>query len=381
MYTIEKDKGPSLFKNIDWYTILNVLLLNGIGLLVLKSVSTHLNQPSLFMKQLLASVLGITLMFVVMIMDYKDFKILSIPAFVLTVILLVAVLIFGKGLEEVGTNGWLDLGPLSFQPSELGKITLTLVAAYYFERIKLGQGGLNYIMLLGASGLLIGLVLIQPDFGTGVVYIFMLLCMLFVFGIKYRFILITLFVTLLTLPLLWFTVLMKVLKDYQINRILSFLNMNAHAKDSAYQVKMAIRYIGSGMLTGEGYGQGMAALPPSQNGVPASPTDSIFAVVGNEFGFIGAVAVILLFTSLLLRCLYISRFSKDKYGAYIVIGIMAMFFFHFVENIGMNLGLLPVTGIPLPFISYGGTSVVAYYIAVGILISISMRRQRPMFEA
>ncbi len=375
MVTIEKNKGPSLIKNIDWFLIGVVLALNLIGLLAVRSVAIHKGQPSLFSKQLVASIIGMACLVLIMMIDYKDLKFLSIPAYIGTIFLLIFVLVAGSGREEVGTNGWILLGPLSFQPSELGKVTLTIVTAVFFERIKQGNGGLNYLWLIASAGSLIGLVLLQPDFGTSVVYMFMLACMTFVFGIRYRVLLIGTGAALVALPILWFSVLEKVFKSFQINRILSFLNPEAYATDAAYHVLMSIRYIGSGTLTGVEPGSEKAA-----KNVPASATDSIFAVIGEEWGFIGAVAVIVLFVVFLLRCLYISRFAKDKYGAYIVIGLMAMFLFHFFENVGMNLGMLPVTGIPLPFISSGGSSVVVNYIAVGIIVSISMRRQRPMFE-
>lgn len=375
MITIEKNKGPSLIKNIDWFLIGIVLFLNLLGLLAIRSVSNHLNQPSLFTKQLIASIIGMACMVLIMMIDYKDLRFLSIPAYIGTLFLLIFVLVAGQGLEEVGTNGWIILGPLSFQPSELGKVTLTIVTAIFFERIKQGNGGLNYLWLIGSVGSLIGLVLLQPDFGTSVVYFFMLICMVFVFGIRYRVVIIGMAATLIALPILWFSVLEKVFKSFQIDRILSFLDPEAYARSGAYQVLMSIRYIGSGTLTGVEPGAEKAA-----KNVPASATDSIFAVIGEEWGFVGAVLVVALFVTLLLRCLYISRYAKDKFGSYIVIGLMAMFLFHFVENVGMNLGMLPVTGIPLPFISYGGSSMVVSYIAVGIIVSISMRRQRPMFE-
>ena len=194
-------------------------------------------------------------------------------------------------------------------------------------------------MWLGlTSASLVGLVLLQPDFGTSVVYVFMLACMIFVFGIKYRIILITLGIGIISLPILWFSVLEKVFDQYQINRILSFLNPEAYAMDSDWQIRMAIRYIGSGMLTGVEKGTEKAA-----KNVPVVESDSIFAVIGEEWGFVGAVLVVLLFVILLLRCLYISRYAKDKFGAYTVVGLMAMFLFHFVENIGMNLRMFPVT--------------------------------------
>lgn len=375
MVTIEKNKSNSIIKNIDWIIIVAVLILNTLGLFAIKSVSTHLNQPSLFSKQLIASIIGIGCMTLIMMLDYKDFRFLSILAYIGTIFLLVLVLIIGKGREEWGTKGWIDLGPASFQPSELGKITLSIVAAFFLEKIKQGNGGLNYLWLIGSAAGLVGLVLLQPDFGTSVVYVFMLACMIFVFGIKYRIILISLGALIISLPILWFSVLEKVFDQYQINRILSFLNPEAYARDSDYQVRMAIRFIGSGMLTGVEPGMEKAAKT-----VPAVATDSIFAVIGEKWGFVGTVLLVLLFAVLLLRCLYVARYAKDKFGSYIVIGLMAMFLFHFVENVGMNLRMLPVTGIPLPFISYGGTSVIVNYIAIGVIVSISMRRQRPMFE-
>jgi len=377
MYAIEKNKGPSLVKNIDWFLIVNVILINAMGLIVLKGMSSpdQLNVPNLFMKQLIASILGLAVMIIVMIIDYKDLKILGIPAYFITVFLLVAVLLVGTGREETGTQGWLLLGPLSIQPSELGKVAMVIAAAFYFEKIQQNRSIKNYILLLATSALPIGLVLLQPDFGTAVVYVFMFLCMLFVSGIKYRYIFIFGGATLLGLPLLWFTVLVNVLKEHQILRILSFINPAAYENTSGYQVRMAIRHIGRGQLTEVGIGNGKAVF-----NVPEVETDSIFSVVGEELGFIGAVILVVLFTALLLRCLYISRFAKDKFGSFLVIGLMSMFLFHFVENVGMNIGILPVTGIPLPFISSGGSSVVVNYLAIGIIVSVSMRRQKPMFE-
>jgi len=376
MVSIEKNKQNPLFKNIDWMMIVTVLILNTLGLLAVRSVSVHLDQPSLFKKQLIASIIGICLMIIIMLIDYNVIKFLSVPAYIVTAIFLILVLIFGEGREETGTQGWLILGPVSFQPSELGKVTLAIIAAVFLERIKQGNVGFNYIWLVLTSVSLVGLVLLQPDFGTSVVYMFMLACMIFIFGIKYRIILITLGAGIISLPILWFSVLEKVFNPAQLNRILSFLNPEAYARTTDYQIRMAIRYIGSGMLTGVEKGTEKAA-----KNVPVVESDSIFAVIGEEWGFIGGVFVISLFVILLLRCLYISRYAKDKFGSYVVAGLMAMFLFHFVENIGMNLRMFPVTGIPLPFISYGGTYMIVCYISVGIIVSISMRRQKPMFEA
>lgn len=376
MYAIEKKNAPSLVKNIDWFIIINVLLINGIGLVVMKGMADQTGTPNLFMKQLIASILGIAVMIIVMLIDYKDLKILGIPAYFITIALLVAVLLVGVGKEETGSQAWLKLGPLSLQPSELGKVAMAIAAAYYFEKIQENRTFKNYVLLIATSALPIALVLLQPDFGTSVVYVFMFLCMLFVYGIKYRYIFIVGGVAVLGLPLLWYKVLVNVMQNHQIKRILSFINPSAYENDGAYQVLMAIRYIGRGRLTGVGLGKGKAVFV-----VPEVETDSIFAVVGEELGFIGAVALVVLFAALLLRCLYVARFAKDKFGSFLVIGLMAMFMFHFIENVGMNIGILPMTGIPLPFVSSGGSSVVVNYLAIGLIVSVSMRRQRPMFEA
>lgn len=376
MYAIEKKNAPSLVKNIDWFIIINVLLINGIGLVVMKGMADQTGTPNLFMKQLIASILGIAVMIIVMLIDYKDLKILGIPAYFITIALLVAVLLVGVGKEETGSQAWLKLGPLSLQPSELGKVAMAIAAAYYFEKIQENRTFKNYVLLIATSALPIALVLLQPDFGTSVVYVFMFLCMLFVYGIKYRYIFIVGGVAVLGLPLLWYKVLVNVMQNHQIKRILSFINPSAYENDGAYQVLMAIRYIGRGRLTGVGLGKGKAVFV-----VPEVETDSIFAVVGEELGFIGAVALVVLFATLLLRCLYVARFAKDKFGSFLVIGLMAMFMFHFIENVGMNIGILPMTGIPLPFVSSGGSSVVVNYLAIGLIVSVSMRRQRPMFEA
>lgn len=375
MVTIEKNKGPSLFKSIDWFLIAVVLLINLFGLFAVRTVSILKSRPDLFTKQLIASIIGIALMVFIMMLDYKDFRVLSIIAYIGTVGLLLFVLIAGIGKEEKGMSGWIDMGPFTFQPSELGKITLSIVVAVFLERIKQGNGGINYLWLCGSAGGLIALVLLQPDFGTSVVYMFMLACMIFVFGLPYRIILIGLGTAIVALPLLWFGFLEKAFKSFQINRILSFFNPEAYASSGAFQVRMAIRAIGCGGLTGTESGVVKVA-----KSVPEVHTDSIFAIIGEKWGFIGSVIIVVLFVAFLIRCLYISRFAKDIFGAYIVIGLMAMFFFHFVENVCMNIGMLPVTGIPLPFISSGGSSVIVNYIAVGIVVSISMRRQRPMFE-
>jgi rod shape determining protein RodA len=199
--------------------------------------------------------------------------------------------------------------------------------------------------------------------------------MIFFAGLPYKYIFMGLGAVAVGLPLVYYTGLFHQLPSYLQNRFISFFNKDADPLGINYQVTYSIQYAGSGQLWGRGWGNGFAAET-----VPFAHTDFIFSVVAEEFGFFGAAVLILLFLALFARCIYIAWYSREHYGSYIVMGLTAMIFGHFMENIGMNIGLLPVTGIPLPFISYGVSSVTTNLMAIGIILSISLRKKRPMFE-
>jgi rod shape determining protein RodA len=374
MVSVEHKQGQNPFRTMDWFLLSIILVLHAIGLFVLRSVAIQKGDPGMFSRQLVAAMIGLACLIILLFIDYKDFRILGFAAYAATTGLLVLVLFYGHGLEEVGMSGWLMLGPVSFQPSELAKITMVLVGAFFFERVREKGTILNYLMLAGFTLLPIVLILMQPDFGTAMVCIFVLVCMLFVWGFKYRYIVITLAVLSASAIPVWVYVMPKVLDDYQMKRLLSFVNPTAYSKDAAYQVRMAIRAIGSGQDKVD------MTRDYAANWVPASHTDMIFAALGEKLGFYGAALTVLLFAFLLLRCIYVAAFARDRFGAYVIIGLFAVFFAHFLENVGMNLGLMPVTGIPLPFISSGGSSLVANDIAAGILIGVSMRRKTVPYE-
>lgn len=371
----EHKQGQNLFRTMDWLLLSIVLALNAIGLVILRSVAIQKGDPGMFAKQLVAALIGLAFLIVLLFIDYKDFRVLGFAAYAVTTGLLVLVLFYGRGLEEVGMSGWLFLGSVSFQPSELAKITMVLVGAFFFERVRDKGTFLNYLMLGAFTLLPVMLILMQPDFGTAMVCIFVLVCMLFVWGFKYRYIVITLAVLIASAIPVWVYVMPKVLDDYQMKRLLSFVNPTAYSKDAAYQVRMAIRAIGSGQA------QVDMSRDYAANWVPASHTDMIFAALGEKLGFYGAVLTVVLFALFLLRCIYVAAFARDRFGAYVIIGLSAVFFAHFLENVGMNLGLMPVTGIPLPFISSGGSSLIANDIAAGILIGVSMRRKTVLYES
>ena len=374
MVSVEHKRAPSPFRTMDLLLLSLVLALHAIGLLVLRSVAIQKGDPGMFSKQLIAALIGLACMTVILFFDYKDFRVLGFIAYAFTTGLLVLVLFVGHGLEEVGMNGWLLLGPVSFQPSELAKITMVLVSAFFFERVRDKGTFWNYLLLAGFVMLPIMLILMQPDFGTAMVCVFVLVCMLFVWGFKYRYIVISLTAMAAAAIPVWVYVMPKVLDDYQMKRLLSFVNPTAYSKDAAYQVRMAMRAIGSGQS------QVDLSRDYAANWVPESHTDMIFSALGEKLGFYGALLTVVLFALFLLRCIYVAAFSRDRFGAYVIIGLFAVFFAHFLENVGMNLGLMPVTGIPLPFISSGGSSLIANDIAAGIIIGISMRRKRVLYE-
>lgn len=375
MLHVEKSQGLNTLKHYDWFLVCVVFALNAYGMLMITSVTRQINSPMSLIKQTIGIVIGTVAMIILSLIDYKDLRILGYFAYGMTTLLLVLVLIIGKGAEEKGTQGWLDLGLFTYQPSEVGKITFVMMSALYLERIVTKQGKFNYLKLMLFAALPVALVLMQPDIGTSLVYVFTFLVMVFFAGLPYKYIFGGVIAGVGGLAAIYYTGAYQLLPEYIQKRFYTFFNKEADPLGASYQIRSAIQYAGSGQLWGRGWGNGFAA-----ENVPESHTDCIFSVVAEEMGFVGAAVLILLFLVFFGRCVYIAWYSRDRYGSFLVMGLVAMMFAHFVENIGMNIGLLPVTGIPLPFISYGVSSVTTNLMAVGIILSISLRKQRPMFE-
>ena len=371
MYSVEKTKSVDILKNFDYFLFITFISLNTMGIVALISVSSSVsNGKMLVIKQLVGALIGFVGFVILSLIDYKALTILSYLAYGFTTLLLLLVLVIGEGKEEYGTQGWFVLGPVSLQPSELGKVTLVMLISIYFANIKEQTGKYNIPLIIIACAIPIALILKQPDFGTAVVYVFIIVIMIFVSGIKYRYIFITAVVFMGSIPILW-----SKLKSYQKDRILSFLRPGEDPMGRDFQVLTAKRAIGSGQLWGKGLFEGKAYKV-----IPEVQSDLIFSVIGEELGFVGSAFVILLFMVLILRCLYIAYNSRDYYGSFLVIGITSMIVFHFFENIGMSIGLMPVTDIPLPFISSGGTSIITNYVALGVIMSVSIRRRHSMFD-
>jgi rod shape determining protein RodA len=380
LYFVEKTKSVSIFKRYDYILFFAVLLLTVFGLITLESATrTMANGARMMRLQIISAVLGVVIAVVISLVDYKILKNLSLFIFIATTMLLLIVLKFGTGREAVGSNSWLELPVIhiSMQPSELAKISFIIIGAFYMERMKELQGRYNCLKLICFSILPIGLVLLQPDRGTALVFIVIMFTMLFAWGIKYRFIILSLLAAAISAPLVWL-----VLDAEGKARIMEFLTPGLDPEGSSYQINKAKMAIGSGRLFGLGLGKGLQTQNPiSGGGIPVKESDSIIAVIGEEFGFIGTALVMVLILVILIRCLYIAANSRDLFGSYVTTGFTGMFAFHFFENIAMNLGLLPMTGIPLPFVSQGGSAMVTYYIAIGIILSISLRRKKKTFSS
>ncbi len=386
MRFVEKTKSINYIKQFDYMLFTAVLLLSFIGIAVLKSAIGEDGMSSTLLKQIICLALGILLAIVISFLDYKDFKVLGVVLYVASILLLCLVLVPKVGITVNGSTSWLKLPVIGrFQPSEIAKVAFAVTVPVFFERLKDGKDiTKNTIKLLIYAGIPIGLVVLQRDIGTSLVFLFSIVVMLFIYGIPYRYFLIAIGACIAAAPVLWFFVIPKYFSHIK-DRIISFLYPESDLLGAGMQVYRSKMTIGSGQLFGKGLFNGLqthnSGSVASAYNVPFKQTDFIFSVIGEELGFIGSVAVIVIIFFILLRCIYIATQSRDAYGTFVVICIASMLAFHFFENIGMCIGVLPVTGIPLPFVSQGGSSLVANYINVGLLLSVSMRRKKAIFNS
>ncbi|MBN1945430.1 MAG: rod shape-determining protein RodA [Bradymonadales bacterium] len=350
---------------VDYTLLAVVLCLATFGLVALQSAATgaanwHLTQAGWM-------VFGCAAAILVTIVDYRHYQRLAYLFYGGVSLLLVLVLFVG--ISRNNATRWLDLGVFEAQPSELAKLAVVLITARFLQE-KQWVGGLrlrDLVIPFVLTMTTVILVAAEPDLGTALVILAIFLTMVLFDGLRRS----SLIILLVSLVLLALPVWQFGLESYQRERITAFLNPEGLHQESAWQVRQAIIAVASGGLAGKGHGQGSQV----QSGfVPENENDFIFAHIGEEFGFLGCGLVLALYTILILWSLRIARYARDKFGVLLAVGIAALFFWHVVVNIGMVLGLLPVVGLWLPFISYGGSSVVTVMISVGLLINLSMRR-------
>ena len=353
-------------KNFDFVLFFLTLFAAVFGIIMISSASSDASKDVLV--QSVSLMLGIAAVFVLMVVDYEYLARLSIYLYILSVVLLILVLIPGIGTYDNGARSWFRFGSFfGIQPAEVVKLFFIITFAKHLSECDdLINRPRNVLFLLLHGGILIGLILLQPDFGTAMVFIFIMIIMLFVAGIGIKYILCGAGALAVSLPIAWFFVL----QPYQKQRIINVFNPENDPSGTGYQVTQSKIAIGSGELFGNGLYNGNSQY---NNFLPERHTDFIFSVICEELGFIGGVVVILLLTAIIIRCIYIGLNARNNIGMYISFGVAAMFTFHVVENVGMCIGLLPVTGIPLPFFSYGGSSLLTNMIAIGLVMNVKYR--------
>jgi rod shape determining protein RodA len=384
MYFVEKTKGTNYLKQFDYPLLVAVIILSVIGLGALRSAIGSPEVTGTWLKQLICFFIGIVLAISISAIDYKDFKTLGIPVYIGSIALLVMVLIFGN--VHAGSKSWLEIPFVGFsvQPSEFAKVAFTVVVPVFFERLKEGKDlGKNIFKLLIYAMLPIGLVFLQPDVGTALVFVFAFVVMLFIYGIPYRYFLMAFGAFAVSAPVLWFFVIPNKFPHIR-KRIMTFIFPETDLSGAGMQVNNSKMAIGSGRLFGKGLFFGIQDQnigSTSSYFVPERESDFIFSVIGEELGFVGSVLVIILVFFILYRCIYISMSARDYYGSYMAICVTSILAFHFIENIGMCIGIMPVTGIPLPFVSQGNSSLIANYMNIGVMLSISMRRKKTIFNS
>lgn len=360
-------------KNIEWSLLIAAIILCIIGLVALFSATQEAEYDE-FNKQCIWLIVSLVIMIVIMLMDYEILIKISPICYGLFILLLIAVL-FTSPVN--GATSWFDIGFFSLQPGEFAKVFVILFLAFAINKIQeRGKKEINkptrLFIVLAILGLPVLLIIKQPDYGTAAAFIIATALMLITAGIDKKYMIVTSILLVVSIPILY----NFVLPDHAKKRIDIFLNPESDPRGSGYNIIQSKLAIGAGGLTGMGLLKGnqtqLGFLYPKT-------TDFIFAVIGEEMGFIIAGAVIILYVFLVTKCLYVAKTAKDQAGALVASGITGIFLFHMVENIGMVMGLLPITGVPLPFISYGGSSLITNFICIGLLLNISSKRQKTIF--
>lgn len=351
--------------NIDWSIIITTYAIILIGLLCLYS-STQVSSGMIFIKQVVWILIGSTVMMVMFFLDYRFLMRSAWPFYVFVIISLIVVLFVGR--EISGAKRWVSIGPLGIQPSELAKIIAIIWIGYWGEHKEYVQGyGIRELLFpVFVMAMPFVLILAEPDLGTASIVAF-ISCIMFVFlGIRRSTIFTLSGIFVAGLPFIWFS-----LRDYQRLRILSFLDPSRDPLGSGYHAMQSKIAVGSGGLIGKGFLHGTQT---QLRFLPEHHTDFIFSVVAEEWGFIGSMLLIFLYIVLIARIISVGVRAKDKFGALLCFGIAGYFTIHVFINIAMAIGMFPVVGVPLPFISYGGSFMLMNMICIGIVLSISWRR-------
>ncbi|MEE1014258.1 MAG: rod shape-determining protein RodA [Clostridia bacterium] len=361
LYRFGGSRGIS--RNLDMPLVILTLLTAIYGIIMISSAGGS----RFVIIQSAAFLLGIGGVVALMILDYQYLAQISGYLYIGAVGLLVLVLIPGIGTLQNGARSWFDLGFMNLQPAELAKIVFIVTFARHLSECEEDVNRPKTLLkLLAHLGILCVLILIQPDFGTATVFVCIALVMLFVAGISWKYIVGGVAALAAAFPLMWFFVL----HDYQKNRIITLFHPELDPSGAGYHVIQSKIAVGSGQIFGTGLYKGSSQI---NNLLPERHTDFIFSAICEELGMVGALVAIVLLTLIILRCIYIGINARNRLGTYICTGVAAMLIFQVFENIGMCLGIFPVTGITLPFFSYGGSSMLTTMLAMGLVLNVRWR--------
>lgn len=358
-----------LITHFDWSLAGCALALFAMGVVNLYSASGFrmeegITMTSFYRKQLYWGMIGLAGMIAFLVLDYRHLRMLAWPLFVITVLALMATLFWGKTI--MGARRWLDLGLFNFQSSEFAKISLLILAAKLLSRDQ-GKLGWSQLLLLSCIGLVPALLVIrQPDLGSALSLLLILGGMAMFRGIHGSVLKVAILAVPAAVPLGW-----RMLHDYQRQRILGFLDPANDPLGAGYHIIQSQIAVGSGQLWGRGFLEGTQS---QLRFLPEKHTDFALAVFGEEWGFIGCLVLLVLLSLFLLSIIRTATEAKDGFGCYLAVGIFFYFFWQIFINIGMVLGMMPVVGIPLPLISYGGTSTMTSFCLIGLVLNVSMRR-------
>jgi rod shape determining protein RodA len=353
--------------SFDFNFLGTALVLAIIGCLLVYS-ATFFNEPDLgtFKRQMIWVVIGLSLAIIIMMIDYHVLFDVAPILYIIGIILLVYLLLWGKLTANV--KSWVHIFGFQFQPSEFMKVFTALMLARFFDSNDRAYLDFRSFMIaMGIIGAPVGLIIIQPDFGTAASFFPLVAVAMFFGGIRPRVWIAMILATVIALPIAW----NYFLKPYQKERVMIFLNPERDPLGSGYQVTQAKIAIGSGGIHGKGFRHGTQG---KFGFVPEHHTDFIFSVLGEEWGFIGVIVVLGLYLYLVFQALTFAKHARDRGGTFLVICLTMFIVFHVLINVSMQIGILPTTGIPLPLISYGGSSTMMFFISIGLIANVDLRR-------
>ncbi len=362
----ERHRLLTVVRHVDFALIGSSLALGLIGVVMVYSATRDGYGHYYLTRQLIWMVLGVVIMLAVMFVDYRRFRQWGYVIYGLVVLSLVGVFVAGKSAE--GAQRWYQLGPLQLQPSEFAAIGLIIAVATFVSRRKGVLEFREMVGILALAGVPMVLVYAQPDLGTTIILGVTLTAMLVAAGVRVRYLL---FLAVVVIGGFFLAIHLHLLQRYQLDRLTGFLHQSQNTQSTNYDLNQSKNAIASGGLGGQGL---FRSLFTNLGYVPNQQTDFIFSAVGGQLGFIGSAVVIGLFGIISLRMLRAAQRARDSFGRMVCAGALAFLAFSVFENIGMTIGITPITGIPLPFISYGGSASFAFFATVGLVANVEMRR-------